>query len=299
MALHGMSNCLALSRQPHLKSRFAGCRVTMIAMKMRKDRIVDQQIQNVQKNLRIHDYIPKSINQQNYVKALNNEETKIVIVSGPAGTGKTLFSCKTAINLLMAGKLKKIVITRPLVSVDEELGFLPGTIESKMDPWIRPVFDIFLEYFTKKELDTMLSENTIEISPLAYMRGRTFSDTFIIADEMQNSSPSQMQMLTTRIGKNTRLVISGDLKQSDRMTHNGLKDIVDRIKVYNTNHVMNCQNNNNMIALVTFDSSDVQRSKIVKQVLDIYDYHEPSREVRHIKPIDFDALYTRSASHGC
>jgi phosphate starvation-inducible PhoH-like protein len=232
-------------------------------------------------------YIPKSTNQQNYVDALNNDDNKMIVVTGPAGTGKTLFACKTAIELLLSGELNKIVITRPLVTVEEDLGFLPGNIIKKMDPWTRPVFDIFLEYYSRNELEKMLYENVIEISPLAFMRGRTFKNTFVIADEMQNSSPCQMQMLTTRIGKDSRLVITGDLNQSDRTYDNGLKDIVDRINKYYKNNPMI----NKMVKFIALETNDVQRSKLVKQVIDIYNY-QPI-EIKKIKPIDFDTLYKR------
>lgn len=208
----------------------------------------------------------KGIHQQQYVQHLDNTDHKLIIVAGPAGTGKTLFACAKAISLLKTGELSKIVITRPLVTVDEDLGFLPGNIEQKTDPWTRPIFDIFLEHYSRKELDSMLFDNTIEISPLAFMRGRTFKNTFIIADEMQNSTPSQMQMLATRLGKGSRLVIAGDLLQSDRGDNNGLKDIVERTnEFYNDNPSIY-----HMINVVLFDNDDVQRSKLVKHVLDIY-----------------------------
>lgn len=232
-------------------------------------------------------YIPKSINQQTYVDALNNNDNDMLIVTGPAGTGKTLFACKKAIELLLSGELNKIVITRPLVTVEEDLGFLPGNIIKKMDPWTRPVFDIFLEYYSRNELEKMLYENVIEISPLAFMRGRTFKNTFVIADEMQNSSPCQMQMLTTRIGKDSRLIITGDLNQSDRDYDNGLKDIVDKVNKYYKNNPMT----HHMVKFINLDTNDVQRSKLVKQVLDIYNY-QPI-EIKKLKPIDFDSLYKR------
>ena len=212
------------------------------------------------------DLIPKSVNQQQYVNALNNNEAKILIATGPAGTGKTLFACKKSIDMLLSGKLNKIVITRPLVTVEEDFGFLPGNIDEKMSPWTRPIFDIFLECFSQNELDKMLCESVIEVSPLAFMRGRTFKDTFIIADEMQNSSPGQMQMLTTRIGKGSKLVITGDLNQSDRVVNNGLKDVVDKITTY---YKLN-PTINKMVELISLDGNDVQRSKIVKHMIDIY-----------------------------
>ena len=244
------------------------------------------------------DYRPKSINQQLYADVLNNNENKMIIVTGPAGTGKTLFACKRGIEYLLSGELKKMVITRPLVTVEEDLGFLPGNIVKKMDPWTRPVFDIFLEYYSKNELEKMIFENVIEISPLAFMRGRTFKDTFIIADEMQNSSPAQMQMLTTRVGEGSRLVITGDLKQTDLTDDNGLKDIVNRMDIYyKKNYGVN-----KLIQLITLDNNDVRRSKLVKQVIDIYDYKETtnmiaSKKIKDIGPIDFDALYRRDNSN--
>ena len=220
-------------------------------------------------------YSPRGDNQKYYVDTLNNNNAKIVIATGPAGTGKTLFPCIRSIDMLLAGKIDKIVITRPLVTVEENLGFLPGKIDEKMSPWTRPIFDIFLEYYSKKELDNLLLENTIEIAPLAFMRGRTFKNTFIIADEMQNSSPGQMQMLTTRIGKGSRLFITGDLEQSDRAagTNNGLKDIVGKMAVYYRNNPTVYK----MGEVVALDANDVHRSKIVKHMIDIYayDYDHP------------------------
>ena len=214
-------------------------------------------------------YYPKGTNQKHYVDLLHNQHhAKIIIATGPAGTGKTLFPCMESIDMLLAEKIKKIVITRPLVTVEEDLGFLPGTIDEKMSPWTRPIFDIFLECYSKKELDKMLFENTLEISPLAFMRGRTFKDAFIIADEMQNCSPSQMQMLTTRIGKGSRLFITGDLNQSDRGHCNGLQDIIAKVSAY---YKLN-PTVDKMVEIVSLDSDDVQRSKIAKHMIDVYDY---------------------------
>lgn len=212
--------------------------------------------------------VPMSVNQKQYADVLHNYQAKIVIGTGPAGTGKTLFPCIESIDLLSAGKINKIVITRPLVTVEEDLGFLPGSLDDKMSPWTRPIFDIFLESFSKKELDKMLFDNTIEIAPLAFMRGRTFKDACIIADEMQNCSPGQMEMLTTRIGKGSRLFITGDLNQSDRGDLNGLKDIVNRISTYYNNN----PTTHRMVELVSLDANDVQRSKIVKHMIGIYAY---------------------------
>lgn len=213
-------------------------------------------------------YRPRTANQKAYVSHLVDPATPIVFGIGPAGCGKTLFACLTAINALKAGAIQKIVLTRPIVPVeDEELGFLPGTLVKKMDPWTRPLFDIFLETYKQHELDFMISSGVIEISPLAYMRGRTFKRAFIIADEMQNSSPSQMLMLTTRIGEGSKMVITGDLKQSDRCANNGLLDFMTKY----TKYIKSATTSNVGIQLVHMDQADIQRSPIVTKILDIYE----------------------------
>jgi phosphate starvation-inducible PhoH-like protein len=183
-----------------------------------------------------------------------------------------MFACMKAIDLLKSRKLNKIVITRPIVSVEEEeLGFLPGNLVKKMDPWTRPIMDIFMEFYSKTEMDNMIYNNIIEISPLAYMRGRTFKNSFIIADEMQNSTPNQMLMLTTRIGENSKLVITGDLKQTDRVIDkNGLSDLINKVKIYNNNH----NETKDSIEIIEFDKEDIERSKIVEKVIDIYQFKE-------------------------
>jgi len=209
-------------------------------------------------------YSPKTINQEKYFKTLNNDDTKIVISTGPAGCGKTLFACQKAITDLKSEKINKIIITRPVVSVDEEIGFLPGNIIKKMDPWTKPIFDILLDFCSRSELDIMLMNGKIEICPLAFMRGRTFKYSFIIADEMQNSSPSQMKMLTTRLGQDCRMVITGDLQQTDFIKENGLYDFVNKIEKYNQT--------SDLIQHIQLDSDDIERSEIVKKVIEIYDY---------------------------
>jgi phosphate starvation-inducible PhoH-like protein len=211
-------------------------------------------------------YSPRSENQKQYVTHLNDEKIPIVLGIGPAGCGKTLFACLSAIKQLRAGDIQKIVLTRPIVPVEEEeLGFLPGTLVKKMDPWTRPLMDIFLEYYPQHELDFMLNSGVIEISPLAYMRGRTFKRCFIIADEMQNSTPNQMLMLTTRIGEHSKMVITGDLKQTDRCENNGLLDIMIKIKDYTRRG-----NNDIGIEMVEMKYSDIERSPIVSKILEIY-----------------------------
>lgn len=215
-------------------------------------------------------YTPKSTNQEKYIDYLNDEDVDLILAIGPAGTGKTLFACLKAISQLRNGEINKLIVTRPVVPVEEDIGFLPGNIVKKMDPWTRPIFDLFLEFFSKTELDNYINSNIIEISPLAFMRGRTFKNSFIIADEMQNSSPNQMKLLTTRIGINSKMVITGDLNQTDIQTMNGLQDFINRL--YDYKHGTN--NTMENIKIVTFEKYDIERSKIVKNVIDIYDYNK-------------------------
>jgi len=211
-------------------------------------------------------YTPRSVNQAQYVNYLKNDTIKLLIAVGPAGTGKTLFPCQESIQLLKSGKINKIIITRPLVPAEEELGFLPGNIKQKMDPWLKPIYDIFLETYSKTELSSLLANEIIEICPLAFMRGRTFKNAFIIADEMQNSSPNQMIMLATRLGQNTKLVITGDLKQTDKIVENGLFDLIHTIDNYQkTNQLDN-------IAKVELETNDIERSEIVKTVIEMYNF---------------------------
>jgi phosphate starvation-inducible PhoH-like protein len=215
-------------------------------------------------------YSPRGKNQKKYVEYLEDPSVSILLSTGPAGTGKTLFACNTAVNELKHGNIQKIILTRPVVSVEEELGFLPGSLVAKMDPWTRPIFDILSEFYQKKEIDFMLASGVIEISPLAFMRGRTFKKAFIIADEMQNSSPNQMLMLTTRIGEGSKMVITGDLKQSDRMMNNGLLDIMNKMRDYRGH----CSS----IKVVEMGVEDVERSAVVSKILDIYKDPEPLEE---------------------
>jgi phosphate starvation-inducible PhoH-like protein len=210
-------------------------------------------------------YKPKTINQQKYLQAIENEDTKLVIVNGPAGTGKTLFACISAIELLKNNNIDKIILTRPLVSVEEEIGFLPGNINEKMDPWTKPIIDIFSEYYKKPEIDQMIYNNVVEIIPLGFMRGRTFKNSYIIADEMQNSTPNQMKMITTRIGENSKMIITGDLNQSDLKEKNGLDDLITKYETYsNMNEI------DDLIKFIKLENTDIERSQIVKTIMNIY-----------------------------
>ena len=154
---------------------------------------------------------PRNESQKKFMNYLHNDQFKIIIASGQAGTGKTLFSIEQGIRNYLQGNVEKIIITRPSVSVDEDLGYLPGTLEEKMMPWVRPIYDVLYNFISPKEVEKLIEEKVFEICPLGFMRGRTFKHCWIIADEMQNSTIAQMKMLLTRIGENTRLIITGDL----------------------------------------------------------------------------------------
>ena len=221
----------------------------------------------------------KTANQQKYFKELINPDTTITIGTGPAGCGKTYLACHAALQTLKKKECSKIILTRPTISVDDEqMGFLPGAIQQKMDPWTRPLFDIMKEMFNPVQIQTMINNEIIEISPLAYMRGRTFKDAYIVADEMQNSSPNQMLMLMTRVGENTKMAITGDLMQSDRIQtsnqptqKNGLQDLIERLNrtYHNHNHNHN-HNHDHAIKHIQLDTEDIQRSNIIAKILYIY-----------------------------
>ena len=205
--------------------------------------------------------VPRNIAQENYVELLKNPKKFIVFAIGPAGTGKTMLGVQMAIKLYKEGAIDKIVITRPAVSVDEEHGFLPGTLNQKMEPWTKPIMDVFSEYYHPREIAEMLEDGVIEISPLAMMRGRTFKNAFIIADECQNTTASQMKMLLTRIGEGSRMVVTGDLNQADRPHENGLLEFC---------NLYGQGGDSRMIAMAKFGTRDVERHPVVKEVLSIY-----------------------------
>ena len=208
---------------------------------------------------------PKDGSQKDYFNLLKNKNKKIIIATGPAGTGKTLLATEQGVKNFLLNKYEKIIFTRPSVSVDEDLGYLPGTLEEKMAPWVRPIYDILYNFMSTKEITQLMEEKYIEIAPLGYMRGRTFKNSWIIADEMQNCTVSQMKMLCTRIGENTRLVITGDLEQHDRKDGiNGLEDFLNKFK----------KKRSNSISTVEFNCQDIQREQVVQEILDIYSNEE-------------------------
>ncbi len=206
--------------------------------------------------------VPKSRNQERLVLALNDTDNHVVIAVGPAGTGKSYLAMLAAMRALRTGECERIVLTRPAVGVDDERhGFLPGDLTAKMEPWTRPLLDILREFYHPREVMRMLDDGIIEIAPLAFMRGRTFKNAWIVADEMQNATPNQMKMLLTRIGEGSRILVTGDVEQTDRTTvNNGLLDLAARLH----------QHPSTGLAVCELGSRDVQRHPIIGRVLEIY-----------------------------
>ena len=219
---------------------------------------IDRRLNEKRKRIQIY---PKNLSQETYLLKLNDSSKMIVFAIGPAGTGKTMLAVQWAVDQLKYGEADKIIITRPAVSVDEEHGFLPGDLNEKMAPWTKPIFDVFVENFNAREIENFVKEGVIETSPLAYMRGRTFKNAVVIADEMQNATPSQMKMLLTRLGTGSKMVVTGDLQQADRPSNNGLLEF---LGLYNN------FKGHRYVDLVQFDVQDVERHEAVKEILAIY-----------------------------
>lgn len=196
---------------------------------------------------------PQTPGQCKYMLALRSPKP-IVIGTGPAGSGKTMLACQIALEHIGKYQRPRIVLTRPIVAADEDMGYLPGDMEQKMEPWTKPMYDIFEKYLSHNQMERFIS-----IEPLGYMRGRTFDNTLIIADEMQNATPNQMKMLLTRVGQGTKLIVTGDLAQSDLGPENGLEDLI---------YKMQCQDLE-YIEHVEMEDEDIVRHPAVKEVLSI------------------------------
>ena len=196
---------------------------------------------------------PKTAGQCKYMLALRSPKP-IIVGTGPAGSGKTMLACQIAIEHIHSSFRGRVILTRPIVAADEDMGYLPGDIDKKMEPWTKPAYDIFEKYLSHNQL-----ERCIAIEPLGYMRGRTFDNTVIIADEMQNSTPNQMKMLLTRIGTNTKLIVTGDLEQSDLGEHNGLAELIHKMDGMDLKYIEHVQ----------MDDDDIVRHPAVGEVLKV------------------------------
>ena len=206
--------------------------------------------------------VPRTRNQERLVLALSDTNADIVVTVGPAGTGKTYLAMQAAVKALKEGQCDRIVMTRPAVGVeDERHGFLPGNLVAKMEPWTRPLLDVMREYYRPQDITALIEDQVVEIAPLAFMRGRTFKNSWIIADEMQNATPAQAKMLMTRIGSHSKIVITGDVEQADRSKgDNGLLDLCSRLQSTPVNGIAVCR----------LEARDVQRHSIIGPVLKLY-----------------------------
>jgi phosphate starvation-inducible PhoH-like protein len=210
--------------------------------------------------------------QKLFVNYLRNESLPVVVCTGPAGTGKTMFACFEAVRSLKNDEspIQKIIITRPTVMADDELGFLPGEINSKMEPWTRPIFDYLYEAASsRQEVHIWLKEGLLEVLPLGYMRGRTFKNSFILGDECQNIQISTMKMLLTRLGENSKIVIVGDPDQSDLPRHvqNGLQDLMTRIS--------RVDNINSGFGMLHLGPECIRRHPLLNAILNLYSEIKP------------------------
>ena len=207
---------------------------------------------------------PKSVNQRRYLEAI--ERNDMVFGIGPAGTGKTYLAVAMAISALLNKKVARIILTRPAVEAGERLGFLPGTLQEKVDPYLRPLYDALYVMLDSERVEKLLERNVIEVAPIAFMRGRTLNDSFIILDEAQNSTAEQMKMVLTRQGFNSKMVVNGDITQIDLPAgrRSGLVDAVDVLKGVEG------------ISFVQFDEKDVVRHALVQRIVKAYERYNES-----------------------
>ena len=209
---------------------------------------------------------PKTLGQKNYVESIKNNT--IVIGVGPAGTGKTYLAVAMAVNAFRAKEVNRIILTRPAVEAGEKLGFLPGDLQSKVDPYLRPLYDALFDMLGAENFNKYLERGNIEVAPLAYMRGRTLDDSFIILDEAQNTTPEQMKMFLTRMGFNSKVVVTGDVTQIDlpEGKRSGLVEVTKILK------------NMEQIDIVRFTGKDVVRHKLVQDIIRAYEKYEEAKK---------------------
>lgn len=211
---------------------------------------------------------PKTLGQQKYVDAIR--DNTITLAVGPAGTGKTYLAVAMAVMAFRAGDISRIVLTRPAVEAGEKLGFLPGDLQQKVDPYLRPLYDGLFDMLGAESLTKYQERGNIEVAPLAYMRGRTLDDSFIILDEAQNTTPEQMKMFLTRLGFNSKIVVTGDITQID-LADSHRSGLVEATKVLK---------NIDDVAVITLNEKDVVRHKLVQSIIKAYDRYNQSRKSR-------------------
>lgn len=208
---------------------------------------------------------PRSPRQAEYLEAIRTHH--LIFSTGPAGTGKTFLAVAQAVGMMQAGEIDRLILCRPAVEAGEHLGFLPGNMQEKIDPYLRPIYDALHKMLPPEQIARRLADGTIEIAPLAFMRGRTLSNAMVILDEAQNTTPTQMKMALTRIGEGSRMIVTGDLSQTDLPNgiKSGLRDAVDVLQ------------NVKDAAFIEFDESNVVRSRIVRQIVAAYDMRDKKK----------------------
>ena len=218
-----------------------------------------EQDQKFQINTKLKTIYPKTKNQELFLKEMRSKD--VVFAVGPAGTGKTYLAVAYAVSLFVEGKINRLILSRPAVEAGERLGFLPGDMKEKIDPYLRPLYDALYEMMPGEEIDRKMVNNLIEIAPLAFMRGRTLNKSFIILDEAQNTLSTQMKMFLTRLGQNSKLVITGDLSQKDLPDNakSGMQDAMEKLEKVKD------------IGFVHLNSSDVCRHTLVEKIINAYD----------------------------
>ncbi len=227
---------------------------SLISMNFYQDKQMDLFIETKKRKI-----VPRTNNQNTYFKLLNSKN--IVFAIGPAGTGKTYIAVAKAVSALQNGKVNKIILSRPAVEAGEKLGFLPGDLKEKVDPFLRPIYDALYSMLPFEQVEKKISNNVIEIAPIAFMRGRTLEDCFIILDEAQNTTTTQMKMFLTRLGKNSQMVVVGDITQIDLISEkdSGLKDALKKLKKISD------------IGFIELDEKDVVRHDLVKKIINAYE----------------------------
>lgn len=210
---------------------------------------------------------PKTLTQRRYIDAI--ERNDLVFGVGPAGTGKTYLAAAMAVSALLSKRVSRIILTRPAVEAGERLGFLPGTLQEKIDPYLRPLYDALYDMLDAEKIEKFLERNTIEIAPLAFMRGRTLNDSFIIMDEAQNTTPEQMKMILTRQGFNSKMVVTGDPTQVDLpgFQRSGLIEVMEVLRGIEG------------IQFIPFDGRDVVRHSLVQKIVQAYETYNEARGV--------------------
>jgi phosphate starvation-inducible PhoH-like protein len=218
-----------------------------------------EQDQRYQINTKLKTIYPKTKNQESFIKQLQSKD--VIFAVGPAGTGKTYLAVAYGVSLFAQGKISRLILSRPAVEAGERLGFLPGDMKEKIDPYLRPLYDALYEMMPGEEVDRKMLNNAIEIAPLAFMRGRTLNKSFIILDEAQNTLPTQMKMFLTRLGQDSKMVITGDLSQKDLPDNSksGMQDAMEKLEKIKD------------IGFVHLNSSDVCRHTLVEKIINAYD----------------------------